>query len=170
MFEAATADDYSELLLQIRVTTPGSLACLWEAFAPIRSLASSLIFCQIERRLNKVRDPQPLSSLALSQRSSQHPPGSRAPLRGAATLGFRSIARPLVELIEKEKAARLTSNCSVRPHSISFASICVSGQAFTTVLHFDGHGAYSAGHMEQREYTFQGPEGKLVFETENGQA
>ncbi|MCY2995426.1 MAG: CHAT domain-containing protein [Planctomycetota bacterium] len=36
------------------------------------------------------------------------------------------------------------------------------------VLHFDGHGAYGATHNQDHPHAFQGPQGRLVFEDEQG--
>lgn len=57
--DAPTADGYSGLRLQISSDDPQVLSWPWEALRDpeLEVLAHS---CQIERRLNTVRDPQPL--------------------------------------------------------------------------------------------------------------
>jgi tetratricopeptide (TPR) repeat protein len=164
MFEAATADDYSGLHLQISSDDARVLAWPWEA---LRDPEAGVLAhtCQIERRLNKVHDPQPLPpSLPDDQVNIllvvARPYGDR-------DVGFRSIARPMVELIEKEKLPahvellrpptfdRLREHLRQRP-------------GFYHIVHFDGHGAYTTEAPGTGGYTFQGPEGKLVFETEEG--
>ncbi len=99
MFDAAIADDYSRLHLQISSDDPKVLAWPWEALRdPELGFLSHT--CQITRRLNTIRDVQPL-------------PGSLAKDRvnillvvarpfGDQDVRFRSIARPLVELIGEE--------------------------------------------------------------------
>jgi len=59
MFDAAT-EDYSNLHLQISSDDPQVLAWPWEALRD-PELGVLAHTCQIERRLNTVRDPQPLS-------------------------------------------------------------------------------------------------------------
>ena len=87
---------------------------------------------------------------------------------GKKDVRFRSIARPLVELIENQNLParvellrpptfeRLREDLRARP-------------GFYHILHFDGHGSYSAEAPGKGGYTFQGPQGKLVFETDDGQ-
>ena len=59
LFDAATAADYARLRLQVSSDDPPVLSWPWEALydPEVGHLAHT---CQIERRLNKVRDPQPL--------------------------------------------------------------------------------------------------------------
>jgi len=165
MFEAATADDYSELLLQISSDDARVLAWPWEGLRDpeVGVLAHT---CQIERRLNKIRDPQPLSASLPNDQVNillvvARPYGDR-------DIGFRSIARPLVELIEKEK---LPANVELlRPPTFDqLREHLRERPGFYHILHFDGHGAYSAEASAPALHTYQGPEGKLVFEAEDGQ-
>jgi hypothetical protein len=165
MFEAATSGDYSGLHLQISSDDAQVLAWPWETLRDpeVGVLAHT---CEIERRLNKVRDPQPLSAAL---------PGDQVNILlvvarpyGKGDVGFGSIARPLVEIIEKEKLRahvellrpptfdRLREHLSERP-------------GFYHILHFDGHGVYSAEMPGPDRHTFQWPEGKLVFETDDGE-
>lgn len=60
MFDAAADGGYARLHLQISRDDPRILSWPWEALydPEVGHLAHT---CQIERRLNKVRDPQPLS-------------------------------------------------------------------------------------------------------------
>jgi hypothetical protein len=98
LFAKATASGYEELLLQVWSDEARILAWPWEALRDpqIGALAS---VCRIERRLNAVADPAPVPAGL---------PGDRVnillviarPLEG--DVKYRSIARPLVELIERE--------------------------------------------------------------------
>jgi tetratricopeptide (TPR) repeat protein len=164
MFDAATTD-YSSLHLQISSDDPGVMAWPWEALRDpeLGVLAHS---CQIERRLNTIRDPQALPDSLPTDRVNillvvARPYGKR-------DVRFRSIARPLVELIENQNLParvdllrpptfeRLREHLHARP-------------GFYHILHFDGHGSYSEETPGRGGYTFQGPQGKLVFETDDGQ-
>ena len=59
MFDAATAEDYSDLHLQISSDDPKVMSWPWEAVRD-PELGVLAHTCQIERRLNAVRDPQEL--------------------------------------------------------------------------------------------------------------
>ena len=100
MFDAATSEDYTRLHLQISSDDARVLAWPWEALRDpeLGYLAQT---CQVERRLNKLRDPQPLPASLPRNRVNillvvARPCGPR-------DVGYRSIARPLVELIERQK-------------------------------------------------------------------
>ncbi|HEV2987895.1 MAG TPA: tetratricopeptide repeat protein, partial [Candidatus Angelobacter sp.] len=79
---------------------------------------------------------------------------------------FRSIARPLVELIEQKKLPAQVE--LLRPPTFDQLRRHLRERpGFYHILHFDGHGAYEAADSGSG-FKFQGPEGKLVFETEEG--
>jgi len=164
MFDAAT-QDYSHLHLQISSDDPRVLSWPWEALRD-PELGVLAHTCQIERRLNTVRDPQPLPASLPKDRVNillvvARPYGKR-------DVGFRSIARPLVELIEKERLPAYVE--LLRPPTFDeLLNRLRERPGFFHILHFDGHGAYSAESPDSGGYTFQGPEGKLLFETEDGE-
>ncbi len=163
MFDAAT-QDYSKLHLQISSDDPRILSWPWEALRD-PELAVLAHTCQIERRLNKARDPQPLPD-SLPKDSVNILLVVARPY-GQQDVRFRSIARPLVELIEKEKLPAYVE--LLRPPTFDeLRNRLRERPGFFHILHFDGHGAYSAESPGGTGYTFQGPEGKLVFETEEG--
>ena len=60
MFDAATSEQYAQLQLQISSDDPRVLHWPWEALRDpeVGVLART---CQVQRRLNKVRDPYPIS-------------------------------------------------------------------------------------------------------------
>lgn len=164
MFDAAT-QDYSKLHLQISSDDPRVLCWPWEALRD-PELAVLAHTCQIERRLNTVRDPQPLP--ASLPKDSVNILLVVARPYGRQDVRFRSIARPLVELIEKEKLPAYVE--LLRPPTFDeLRNRLRERPGFFHILHFDGHGAYSAESPGGAGYTFQGPEGKLVFETEDGE-
>ena len=164
MFDAATADQYSLLHLQISSDEPRILAWPWEAIRDpeIGPLAQT---CQIERRLNKVRDPQLLASLPTDKVNIllvvSRPYGEQ-------DVTFRSVARPLVELIKKNKLAAQVE--VLRPPTFDrLRSRLRELPGHYHILHFDGHGSYSATtNGTIPGYKLQGSEGNLVFETEAG--
>ena len=59
MFDKATKDGYENLRLQIMSDDPKILQWPWEALLDPQAAYLS-VTCQIERRLNKVRDPVPI--------------------------------------------------------------------------------------------------------------
>lgn len=164
LFDAATADDYSRLHLQISSDDPRVLAWPWEALRD-PELGVLAHTCQVERRLNTVRDPQKLPDSLPKNRVNILLVVARP--YGRQDVGFRSIARPLVELIEKNKLPAFVE--LLRPPTFDqLREHLRSKPGFFHILHFDGHGAYVA-EPEGSGYAFQGPEGKLVFETEEGE-
>src|SRR5579871_120616 len=100
MFDAATQQNYSNLHLQISSDDPHILSWPWEALRDpeVGFLAHT---CQITRRLNTVRDPQELPDTLPDDRVNILLVVARP--YGAHDVGFRSIARPLIELIEEEE-------------------------------------------------------------------
>ena len=162
MFDAATANDYSRLHLQISSDDPQVLSWPWEALRD-PELGVLAHTCQIERRLNTVRDPQGLPDSLPKDRVNILLVVARP--YGQQDVRFRSIARPLVELIEKENLPAYVE--LLRPPTFeNLREHLREHPGFYHILHFDGHGSYSAAAPGSAGYTFQGPEGKLVFETD----
>ena len=165
MFDAATANDYSRLHLQISSDDPQVLSWPWEALRD-PELGFLGHTCQIERRLNTVRDPQDLPDSLPNDRVNILLVVARP--YGQQDVRFRSIARPLVELIEKEKLPAYVE--LLRPPTFeNLREHLREHPSFYHILHFDGHGSYSAAAPGSTGYTFQGPEGKLVFETDEAE-
>jgi hypothetical protein len=149
-------------ILQVRSDDASILSWPWEALCDPQAgyVAHER---RVERRLNKLRDPQVPGTL----------PNDRVnillvvarPFEG--DVRYRSIARPLVELIQSKGLAahvdilrpptfdRLREHLGERP-------------SYYHVLHFDGHGAYSHSAGGSSPHRLQGPQGCLVFEDENG--
>jgi len=161
MLDEAIHGGYSRLHLQISSDDPRVLAWPWEALRDpqVGVLAHA---CQMERRLKTVSAPQPLPRSLPTDRLNilmvVARPGGRHDVR------FRSIARPLIELVEKE---RLPAHVEIlRPPTFDqLLAHLRERHGFYHILHFDGHGSYSADTSRIGVYA---PQGKLVFETEDG--
>ena len=164
--EAAPDGQYQQLRLQVSSDDPRILAWPWEALEDSRAglLAQH---CQIERRLNEALDPQPLD---------EHLPRDRVNILLVTARPFeedvryRSISRPLVELVEQHRLAahvtvlrpptfeQLRRHLHEHPHHYH-------------ILHFDGHGGYGdpvPGTGGSHMYHDQPPVGCLVFEDADG--
>jgi hypothetical protein len=152
-------------VVQVRGDDPRILSWPWEAlFDPQHSyLAHDR---RVERRLNHISDPAPLPAL----------PNDRVNILLVvarpykADVRYRSIARPLVELIQSRN---LPAHVDVlRPPTFDQLRAHLRAHpGYYHVLHFDGHGAYGGLGDEPGGYsphTMQGPQGRLVFETEDG--
>ena len=162
MFDDATRD-YSKLHLKISSDDPRVLAWPWEALRDpdLGYLAQA---CQVVRQLNTVRDPQELPETLPKDRVNILLVVAR-PFDG--DVRFRTLARPLIELIEREKLP--VSVELLRPPTFDHLREHLRERpGHYHILHFDGHGAYSA-NAPSGGYTFQGAEGKLVFESEDGE-
>jgi tetratricopeptide (TPR) repeat protein len=158
-FHDATRDGAEQLHLQISSDDPAVLGWPWEA---LRDPDAGLVVLEslVERRLHNLRDPIPLPKELPKDRVNILLVTARP---YAADVSYRSISRPLVELIAKHGLpaevtilrpptfARLRGHLRERP-------------AYYHILHFDGHGGYgitahSSGLASQ---------GSLVFEKEDG--
>jgi tetratricopeptide (TPR) repeat protein len=150
-------------ILQVRSDDATILSWPWEAlFDP---QAGYLVQeRRIERRLNRIRDPQPVGKL----------PHDRVNILLVVARPFeddvryRSIARPLVELIHSRG---LPAHVDVlRPPTFDQLRAQLRARpGYYHVLHFDGHGAYGDGAGDYSPHHYQGRQGCLVFENEKGE-
>src|SRR5947209_533106 len=138
LFEAATADEYAALTLQVASDDAGVLSWPWEALRDpdLGRLAQT---CQIERRVNQLRDPPPLSPQLPKDRVNILLVISRP---YEADVRFRSIARPVVDLIHRD--LKMPARVDVlRPPTFANLRRHLSEQPHHYhLLHFDGHGSY----------------------------
>jgi len=142
LFDRATADGDEKLRLRIRSNDPRVLAWPWEALhrpgaGPLGQLS------QVERCLDDLDGPPPFNAELPRDRVNILLVTAR-PYED--DVGFRSLSRPLIDLVDKEKLPvdvhvlrppsfkRLIEHLQERPR-------------YYHILHFDGHGAYrrSAG-------------------------
>ncbi|HEY6250897.1 MAG TPA: tetratricopeptide repeat protein [Candidatus Angelobacter sp.] len=163
MFDDATRD-YSRLHLRISSDDPRVLAWPWEALRDpeLGFLAQA---CQVVRQLNTVRDPQELPESLPKDRVNILLVVAR-PFE--QDVRFRTLARPLVELIEREKLPASVE--LLRPPTFDHLREHLREHpGHYHILHFDGHGGFSENAPGTGGHMYQGPEGKLVFETEDGE-
>jgi len=150
-------------ILQIRSDDPVILSWPWEAlFDP---LAGAYVVHQrrMERQLNKLPDPAALPAL----------PRDRINILLVVArpykddVGYRSIARPLVDLIEKQN---LPAQVEVlRPPTFDQLRTHLEERpGYYHLLHFDGHGAYGPAGNHESSFQFRAQQGCLVFETATG--
>jgi tetratricopeptide (TPR) repeat protein len=166
LFDAATEDDYARLHLQVASDEPAVLAWPWEAlYDPDAGRLAPA--CQIERRLNELRDPPKLPKKLPRDRVHILLVIAR-PFPG--DVRFRSIARPLVEL-----TARLGLPADIhvlRPPTFDqLREHLRQHPGHYHLLHFDGHGAYgpaAGAPAHANPHQLQGAEGRLIFETAQG--
>ncbi len=162
--EAAPNAQYERLHVQISSDDPRILAWPWEALrdSAVRLLAQQ---CQIERRLNKFLDSRPINEELPRDRVNILLITARP---YESDVRYRSISRPLVELIAKHRLAahvtvlrpptfdQLRRHLREHPHHYH-------------ILHFDGHGGYSdAEPGTGSSQMFRGSVGYLLFEDADG--
>jgi len=164
LFDGATSAAYTELHLQISSDDPRVLGWPWEALydPEVGYLAQT---CQIERRLNQIRDVQKLPESLPRDRVTILLVTAR-PYQG--DVQYRSISRPLVELIARN---HLPAHVDVlRPPTIArLRDHLRERPGYYHILHFDGHGAYGQISGASGPFTLQGPQGALIFEKDDGQ-
>src|ERR1019366_1672444 len=142
---------------------PHSLSWPWEAlFDPQHNYLAHER--RIERRLNHLADPPALRALP-KDRVNILLVVARA---YKADVRYRSIARPLVELIQSRG---LPAHVDVlRPPTFDqLREHLRAHPGYYHALHFDGHGAYGDGAGRHSPHMLQGPQGRLVFEDANGE-
>ncbi len=165
LFASATAGGYEDLLLQIWSDDARILGWPWEALRDpkIGALASA---CRIERRLNDVADPAPVPAGLPTDRVNILLVIAR-PLEG--DVKYRSIARPLVELIEREGLPAYVH--VLRPPTFDQLRAHLRQRpGYYHLVHFDGHGNHGEKSSAAGEHTYGAVEGELVFETADGKA
>jgi tetratricopeptide (TPR) repeat protein len=164
IFNDATREGYESLHLLISSDDPQVLGWPWEALhdPQVGQLAH---LSQIERRLNTARKPDRIG----------HPwPDNQVnillvtarPYEG--DVRYRSISRPLVELIDKQD---LPSQVTVlRPPTFeNLREHLHQRPNYYHIVHFDGHGSYGETHAPSGSpHMLQGPEGRLIFEDDEG--
>ena len=164
LFDRRDAGDWlaDSEILQIRSDDPHILSWPWEAlFDPQHNYLAHER--RIERRLNHLADPPPLRAL----------PNDRVNILLVvarpykADVRYRSIARPLVELIQSRG---LPAHVDIlRPPTFDqLREHLRAHPGYYHALHFDGHGAYGDGAGQHSPHMLQGPQGRLVFEDANG--
>jgi Tfp pilus assembly protein PilF len=167
LFQAATAADYSRLNLQIASNHAGVLSWPWEALRDPRLGTALAQACRIERRLSEILDAPAVSPSLPKDRVNillvvARPYGDR-------DVRYRSIARSLVELIQKHNLPahvdllRPPTFAQLREHLKQHPN-------YYHILHFDGHGAYAPSAATPSQHSYQSVEGKIVFETDEGEA
>src|SRR5271157_4735143 len=164
IFNDATREGYESLHLLISSDDPQVLGWPWEALhdPQVGQLAQT---CQIERRLNTVR-----KSDKVGQRWPKNQVNillvTARPYEG--DVRYRSISRPLVELIDKQDLpAQVTV---LRPPTFeNLREHLRERPNHYHIVHFDGHGSYGVNPAPSGSpYTLQGPEGQLIFENDQG--
>ena len=167
-YQNAVVRSLADLQLKVSSDDPRILAWPWEALHdPQRG--NLALQCHIERKLNLQADPLPLPEglpkeriniLLIVARPYEH------------DVQYRSIARPLVELIDdKNLPAQVTV---LRPPTFAALRAHLRERSdHYHIVHFDGHGAYGAvaGSAHGDPYKLGSTKrGRLVFETEDGKA
>ncbi|TDR46724.1 Tfp pilus assembly protein PilF [Tahibacter aquaticus] len=165
-YNDATRDGHTALHLMIASNDPRVLSWPWEALCDpqIGDLAHH---CRIERQIDSVRDPLPLPE-GLSRERVNILLVTARPHRN--DIAYRSISRPLVELIHSENLPAAVK--VLRPPT--FENLRRELQAHPGqyhIVHFDGHGGFGppgvsgVGGADR----FEGSQGYLQFERDDGE-
>ncbi|HUT01073.1 MAG TPA: tetratricopeptide repeat protein, partial [Phycisphaerae bacterium] len=146
---------------------PHVLSWPWEALRdPDRDWLA--LHAHVERKLNQLADPLPLAEALPRDRVNVLLVTAR-PMKG--DVEFRSISRPLVELIEEH---RLPADVTLlRPPTFAALREHLHERPdHYHIVHFDGHGAYGVEVRpgDPNPHMLQAPRGHLIFETDDGEA
>ena len=173
-YRDATRDGHESLRIRVTANDPRVLAWPWEAlYDPQHGYLAH--HCHVERQISSAPDPLPLPEDLPRDRINILLVTAR-PFEG--DVHYRSISRPLVELIAKHKLpAEVTL---LRPPTIDrLGEVLRERRGYFHLLHFDGHGGYgnltddveAAGALanDVTPHSFSGPQGCLVFETPEGE-
>src|SRR5271157_4867387 len=164
IFNKAKRKGYQTLDLLISSDDPQVLGWPWEALHDPQAGQLAQI-CQIERRLNTVPEtdeighPWPDNQVNILLVTAR-------PYEG--DVRYRSISRPLVELIDKQNLpAQVTV---LRPPTFeNLREHLRERPNHYHIVHFDGHGSYGQAHAPSGgPHMLQGPEGRLIFEDDEG--
>ena len=165
LFDRRDAGDWlgHSSILQVRADDPHVLSWPWEALYDPQADAYLAHQRRMERRLNRLPDPQPAADL----------PNERVNILLVVCRPFehdvryRSIARPLIELIQSKN---LPAHVDIlRPPTFDqLREHLRQHPGYYHVLHFDGHGAYGPSYSSTHQV--MGHQGHLIFEKENGGA
>ncbi|MGA2700591.1 MAG: CHAT domain-containing protein [Isosphaeraceae bacterium] len=155
---------YESLHLLISSDDPQVLGWPWEALHDPRAGQLAQL-CQIERRLNKTIKPGKVAKRWPKNQVNILLVTAR-PYEG--DVRYRSISRPLVELIDKQDLpAQVTV---LRPPTFeNLRGHLRERPNHYHIVHFDGHGSYGQAHAPSGSpHMLQGPEGRLIFEDDQG--
>jgi tetratricopeptide (TPR) repeat protein len=162
----ATANGYEKLLIQVWSDDARVLAWPWEALRDPKIGAPLAASCRIERRLNHVPDPAPVPVGLPTDRVNILLVIPR-PYEG--DVKYRSIARPLVELIEAEGLPAYVH--VLRPPTFGqLRAHLEKWPGYYHLVHFDGHGNYGNKPSATTEHAYAARQGALVFEDARGNA
>src|SRR5271157_259154 len=167
LFDRRDAGDWlgHSNILQVRADDPHILSWPWEALYDPQAGAYLAHQRRLERRLNRLSDPQPVTGLPNERvnillivcRPYEH------------DVRYRSIARPLIELIQSKN---LPAHVDIlRPPTFDqLREHLHQHPGYYHVLHFDGHGRYGDGGGHSSPLQFRASQGCLVFEDKNSAA
>ncbi len=172
-YKDAVKPGLDQFRLLISSDDPQVLSWPWEAlYDPKKQFIAQ--HCDIERKLTKdLDDPPKLPDTLPRDRVNILLVTCRPD--GDQDVGYRSISRSLVDLVH---ASDLPAEVTVlRPPTFEqLDRVLKEKPGYFHVLHFDGHGAY--GVLDEgggappgstgSPYTFNGPQGCLVFENADG--
>ena len=164
-YQDARREGLTQLTVKIASDDPRILAWPWEALHDPQGTTLAHT-CRIERQLNELHDPGPLPD-KLPQNSINILLVIARPY-GDADVGYHALARPLVEL-SQEQTAPVRIDVLRPPTFDQLRATLQANPGHYHIVHFDGHGGYGDGEFTADGHTYKGPQGKLLFETEQGE-
>ena len=167
-YQDARKNNLDQLTLKITSDNPRILAWPWEALHDPEGGITLAHNCRIERQLNEVYDPVPLPENLPTDCINillviARPYGDR-------DVGYHALARPLVELSQQQTIPVRVD--VLRPPTFDqLRDTLRKKSGFYHIVHFDGHGGYGQSdntNQGTNRHSYQGPQGKLIFETPEG--
>ncbi|MCC6679256.1 MAG: tetratricopeptide repeat protein [Phycisphaerales bacterium] len=169
LFDSGTARDFytraveaglAQLTIVISADDPAVLSWPWEALRDPQAgdLARQARF---ERRLNQQHDPAALHENLGKQQQVNILLVTARP-RGRRDVSYRSVSRPLVELVHSDPEIRARVTVLRPPTFKALQEHLRARPGRYHIVHFDGHGVFTGGTGGAA------PQGHLVFEPESG--
>ncbi len=163
-YQEAKRAGLEQLRLKIVSDSAAVMSWPWEAIYSAEDGFLALR-CHMERQLSEIGDPPSLSS-GLSE-DAFHILYILARPYGEEDVSYHSLAGRFVEDIRGNGLCAVVD--VLRPPTFDrLRQVLYEKRGYYHIVHFDGHGGYGEEESGRRQYLYGGPEGQLMFETEEG--
>ena len=164
-YQDAKKENFEGFRIKITSDSPEVMSWPWEALHS-RDDGFLALRCCIDRQLSSISDPPPLPT-TLPQDSIHILYIIPRPY-GDGDVGYHILANSLVGFIS-ENNLPVTVDVLRPPTFDHLRKVLYDHPGYYHIVHFDGHGGYGTVAPTPTGNLYAAPEGKLVFETDNGE-